>query len=373
MYELRCQSKLDDNQIVDEINKLGYKSRTNLVRDKNDRTRVVDKRGGQELSLKTFWRTLQHPIYAGINAEKWNQGIAVKCHFKGLVSIETFNAANRGKITILDDNGGIKIHKRDPADFLVKKGVRNPDFPYKRYVMCPHCQKPLFGSASRGKLGKYYPAYHCNKRGHYFRVPKKEFDMVIEGFVKSIQVNPDKIDELEKAVLREWNKRKSVNLSDELNLDARIIELRTTTSLILDKIKYLNSENAIRYMEEELLKTEDEIKALLVQKDKLIIKEGTPMETIMRYVRYFLEHLDYLLLKQSNPVAQAGYFSVIFDKPPTYDELISGTQDITKITGVNELFLALNNNSGHVAGDEGFEPPILGPEPSALPLGQSPT
>jgi hypothetical protein len=26
-----------------------------------------------------------------------------------------------------------------------------------------------------------------------------------------------------------------------------------------------------------------------------------------------------------------------------------------------------------MAGDEGFEPPILGPEPSALPLGQSPT
>jgi hypothetical protein len=26
-----------------------------------------------------------------------------------------------------------------------------------------------------------------------------------------------------------------------------------------------------------------------------------------------------------------------------------------------------------VAGDEGFEPPILGPEPSALPLGQSPS
>ncbi len=25
-----------------------------------------------------------------------------------------------------------------------------------------------------------------------------------------------------------------------------------------------------------------------------------------------------------------------------------------------------------MAGDEGFEPPILGPEPSALPLGQSP-
>ncbi len=26
-----------------------------------------------------------------------------------------------------------------------------------------------------------------------------------------------------------------------------------------------------------------------------------------------------------------------------------------------------------LAGDEGFEPPISGPEPGALPLGQSPT
>lgn len=26
----------------------------------------------------------------------------------------------------------------------------------------------------------------------------------------------------------------------------------------------------------------------------------------------------------------------------------------------------------NLAGDEGFEPPIMGPEPTALPLGQSP-
>jgi hypothetical protein len=31
-----------------------------------------------------------------------------------------------------------------------------------------------------------------------------------------------------------------------------------------------------------------------------------------------------------------------------------------------------DSNTYFLAGDEGFEPPILGPEPSALPLGQSP-
>jgi hypothetical protein len=35
--------------------------------------------------------------------------------------------------------------------------------------------------------------------------------------------------------------------------------------------------------------------------------------------------------------------------------------------------LPLANERFYMAGDEGFEPPILGPEPSALPLGQSPS
>ena len=39
------------------------------------------------------------------------------------------------------------------AASLVKKGVKHPDFPYKRIVMCLYCGKPLYGSASRGKLG----------------------------------------------------------------------------------------------------------------------------------------------------------------------------------------------------------------------------
>lgn len=34
--------------------------------------------------------------------------------------------------------------------------------------------------------------------------------------------------------------------------------------------------------------------------------------------------------------------------------------------------LAVSSTNSYVAGDEGFEPPITGPEPGALPLGQSP-
>ena len=47
-------------------------------------------------------------------------------------------------------------------------------------VACPKCGKILSGSASRGKMGAYYPAYHCSRNGHYFRVPKPEFDQVLQ-------------------------------------------------------------------------------------------------------------------------------------------------------------------------------------------------
>ena len=88
---------------------------------------------------------------------------------------------------------------------------------------------------------------------------------------------------------------------------------------------------------------------------------------------YFLEHLDYLLLQQKDPIIKAKLFGLLFNKLPTYGDLISGTPEFVPVIELNQLFqqrkLAL---SSLMAGDEGFEPPILGPEPSALPLGQSP-
>lgn len=49
------------------------------------------------------------------------------------------------------------------------------------------------------------------------------------------------------------------------------------------------------------------------------------MKTVMEYMKYFLEHLEYLVLQQMNPIAKAGYFGVLFDKAPTYEEIKLGT------------------------------------------------
>lgn len=339
MFKLRARGTMDDAQIVDAINKLGYITRKRVVRDKSDRTRIVEEIGGEPLTLKVLWHTLENPVYTGVNPEKWTQDKPVKCKFDGLVSIDLFNKANKGKIVISEaSNGEISIYRRQPPEYLVKKGVRHPDFPYKRIVMCSHCGKPLYGSASRGKLGKYYPAYHCNKRGHYFRVSKKDFDETITRFVQGLRISPEYIEALTSTVLAEWDRRQAEMQKDDLSLEARIKELRSQIKAAVDKIKFLTSEITIKYMEEEIMKAEAEIAELELEKAK-IKEEPAQIGKVVAYVRYFLEHLDKLLLQQSDPVAKANFFAVLFDKLPTYQDLLSGTPELEPVIGVNQLFI----------------------------------
>ena len=139
---------------------------------------------------------------------------------------------------------------------------KNPKFPYKKYVLCPQCEKPLYGSASRGKLGKYYPAYHCNKRGHYFRVPSKEFNETIESFVSGLKITPEYVEELKEYVIDLWNKRQEETQKDDTQIETKIAQLKAQAKAVVEKIKFLTSEITIKYMEEDLIWIEGELKQL---------------------------------------------------------------------------------------------------------------
>jgi site-specific DNA recombinase len=358
IFELRIQSTMDDDEIIDEINRLGYKSRVRVVRDPKDRSKIVERIGGELLSAKVLRSILENPVYAGVNPEKWTQDKPVKCKFNGLVSIAEFNQANRGKVIITEKNGEITILRRKPPEYLIKKGVKNPEYPYKRVILCPHCKKPLLGSASRGRHGGYFAAYHCYKEGHRFRVKKRDFDKTVTEFVQNIHIAPEYIEALTSSVLTEWERRQTTLKTDKLNIDAKIKALKTQIGLAVEKLTFLNSEIAIKYMEEEINKLENEIKGLEFEKEKQAAKQPPNMNKILAIVTYFLEHLDYLLLQQKDPIIKAKLFGLLFKKLPTYEDLISGTPEFTPVIELNQLFrqhkMAL---SSLMVGDEGFEPP----------------
>lgn len=340
LFELRARGTLDDRQIVERLNTLGFTTRKRYVRDKEDRTKIVRTIGGDPLSLKTMWGMIENPVYAGINPEKWTQGQPVRCQFDGLVSIELWNAANHGKHTITEDEDGIHITRRKVPEYLTNKGTRNNDFPYKRIVMCPECNKPLYGSASRGRHGGYFPAYHCN-RGHYFRKPKKEFDATIENLVRNLTVAPEYVDALMSKMGEQLDKQLMTLNQEAVTIDLRIANLKEQIRQSIDKIKLLSSATAIKYMEEDIEKMEEEISELTSTREAMQPQKPSDFEKARAFVGYFLEHLNTLLLHYENPVLQAKYFGVLFNQAPTYKNIELGTPDISKITGMNSIFTFL--------------------------------
>lgn len=352
MFELRAKSTMTDEEIVSEINKMGYKSRVHLRRDMRNKTVVIGQTGGVKLNVKRFVEYIRKPIYAGINDEKWTNGNPVKTRFKGLISVELFNKANRGKVVLTEENGGITIYKNQPEEWRLKKCVKNPDYPFKRYVLCPICKYPLYGSASRGRNGKRYPAYHCNKRKHYFRVPVETFEETIRNFVRNVRVTKEGVEIMKKKVMTKWEETLKKGQGEVQSTESKLKELESQKILIGNQLIKLTSDEAIRLVEENLNTVVKQIKDL--EKFKAEKEDNNVnMEIILAVVEEFLENLEFLLLGSPNPLKRAAYFGVIFEETPTYQDLVSGN---VKLAPYFELIEGSNFSNPATVSRTGVEP-----------------
>ena len=127
--------------------------------------------------------------------------------------------------------------------------------------------------------------------------------------------------------------------------------------VIIDKMKLVSSPTAIKYMEEDVIKIEQQINDLETRKEEQKSSGGVDMKVILTYVKYFVEHIKDLLVDNCNPVLKARYFGVIFDKVPSYAEIQCGTAQIEKIPGVNELFKLAHTQEVSMVRERGLEPP----------------
>ena len=362
MFELRAEGLLTDIEIVDKLNALGYQTRVSYIRNKDDLSKVICKKGGRPLTVKSMQKMLQSTIYAGINVEKWTDYEPVKCAFEGLVTIDLFNRANRSKKYIVynEEDGEYEIHRQAPKPHLVNKVMNNPDFPYKKVVLCPECKSTLLGSASRGKSGKYYPAYHCSNRGHYFRVPKDDMDEKITQFIARIKVNQNQIDLLLDTVRAEFERRQSLSGADKATIEGHIKALKGEAETALGKIMLLSNPTAIAYLEQEIENIHGKITKLEKEKHAMQDKKPIDIDRILARVRYFLEHLDSLLLKQHDPLKKAKLFGLLFTELPTYNDLDCGTRKTPLFTGVNSVFRIASLEQSLMVTPRGIEPRLPG-------------
>ncbi len=361
MFQLRAEGYLTDQQIVDKLNEAGFKTRKRNIHSKHDRTKIIGHTGGQPLTVKVMQKLLLNSIYAGINVEKWTDNKPIKAVFDGLVTVSLFNKANRGKKLIdVDDQGEYLITKARLPKNVENRGAKTREFAFRRFVLCPECDRPLLGSASKGRNGKYYPAYHCSNHGHYFRVNKDELEQRIDTFVKQFVVPQERINDLMSLIEAEYEKRQQEELAERGNVNERIAALRSEAEMTVNKLKVLTNETALKYMEEDLVRIEKQIRALEARKDDETNENPEKIRQSMARIKYFLENLDELLIKQRCQVKKSLFFKALFTKLPTYEDLQPGNTKTPHFTGVNSLIALLPAEKSILVIPTGVEPVFPG-------------
>lgn len=345
MFEMRASGQFSDKEIAKALNDMGYRGRPQLRRAKDDKSRIIARTKPALLDEKKLWKMVRNPIYAGVNVEKWTHGQPVKCMFDGLVSIDLFNRANKGKRTIIEmPNNKIAITDNVAAKNATPKGTRHPDFAFKNFVMCPECKKPLLGSSSRGKTGQYYSYYHCDKRGHKFRIKKEELEMRVLEFVGGLEFSQQNIDTLFAAIKAAYDKRMAYYNAQISIIDGKINDL-TQQARSMAKNFATIAPSAQQYLNEELEDVDKQIKQLSLERMDMESKKPMNIDRVIARVKYFVENLDELVVKQIDPVKKAQFFGLIFKVLPTYADLCGRNQKTPLFTGVNPLFQAISGNN----------------------------
>ncbi len=331
IFEMRASGAYTDQEIVDCVNAMGYKSKTQKKWLKDGKTKkklkVIGHRGGIKLTIKQLQKIVPRTIYCGINTEKWLLGKAIKTQYDGLVSIDTFNKANKGKLFIEEKGGNIIIHK-DYNPHQLKRMKNNPLFPHKAVSLCPICEKPFLGSSPKGK-SKSIPTYHCARGHKYFGVNKVEFDKRLTGLVEKLEHKDGGFLKNLKAILINKYREKEKELGEfSIKVGINAVELEIQKKHKIEA--YISTTNeVIRVeLEKQINELHQQIEEVRGQRNNIEIKEND-VHAFVGYVKYLMEHPVEMLVKQKNLDSLKALFGLVFEELPTYTEIVNGTPKLS--------------------------------------------
>jgi len=343
IFSLRAQ-QLPDPHIVERINMMGYRSK-HQNRWNKDKTKIIGRKGGNPLTVKQLQKIIQRPAYAGATVEKWTNYQPVKAKSQGLVSIELFNKANNGKVYLKEHNDGSLqlLHDYSPFGKVQKKRLHyNPLYPFK-FLLCPHCRKPFLGSASRGKGGAPYAAYHCGgyksgPRSHpYYRIPKEEFDETVERFVKGLKYTPAFFETLHTELLVKYRREERKLVSSTAKMNQAISDIKAEQADALRAFEAASSDLTRAMLEEKIERLETKAKSAQKERNRIEITDDD-INRFVKYVKYVMEHPAEVLLDRDNLASQRALFGLIFKETPTYEEILNGTPKLSLVFELCEDF-----------------------------------
>ena len=360
IFRLRAEGILSDAQIVKRINGMGYKSRKRIKRDENG-IYPIGKMGEKILSEQQMNKIIQYPIYAGIICKKWTRKLPIKAMFKGLVDLETWNKANKGKVYIKDNGDGTYQLLRDYQENKRFKTKVSEEYPYKHVIECTTCHNAFWASAPKGKSGQTFPSYHCAGDRHgkpkhkNYSVPKDVFNRTVEQFVNKLSFTKQYHDAFELIIKDVYRKQHKEQIGISQQKADTVKEKKIRLQTLYEKLERATSDILERKLEEDIQKLDEEIKNGEEQRNK---SEATEHDfaSYIKYSLFLLEHPANILLKARKKEDQEAIWSLVFEELPTCEELKTGTPKLSlcfKLKDTNQGVLS------DVVRDEGLEPPTF--------------
>lgn len=180
------------------------------------------KRGGN-LTPQTFSSMLRNPVYCGrIRVRSWN--FDGPGDFEALVSGEAFCRVQ----AVLDGKRpGAPSRHRD-----------HPDFPLRRFVRCDACQRPLTGSWSKGRNGRF-GYYRCPNSGcKGVNIRKEVMETLFIDALASLRMDSSFFALFTEIVRDAWKDRHGEILERRLKLERRLTDLAQRKNTLIDAYLY---------------------------------------------------------------------------------------------------------------------------------------
>jgi len=336
MFKTRACGAYTDPGIVEQLNAEGFRT-PKFKRWDQTKTKFIGTGGGKPLTVKQLQRYIQNSIYCGVLVSKWTNRNPVRAQYPGLVSIDTFNRANRGKVYIKENGKELEIlYNANPLKITKKRNKNNPLFPCK-VILCPFCRKPFMASSPRGKSGKRFPTYHCNRGHKYFGCTKRTFESNVRKCLQSLRFTPEYFEKLERALIKKYHEQEKEIAGASARASQTVTEIEKEKSTISVVYVKCESETMRRELDRRMEELQHRIKAARNHRQEIEVTEDDIRECV-KNAKELIEHPEKLLIDYENMEIRRAFWDLVFGGMPTYQEILNGTPKLSRIFTLSSDF-----------------------------------
>jgi DNA invertase Pin-like site-specific DNA recombinase len=351
MFDMRAKWIFSDQEIVTQVNLAGYKSR--LSKKWNlEKTIVVWFKGGKQLNVKQLQGYIKNPVYAWIIQEKWTNHQPIRGKFPWIVSIETFNQANRGVCEILEhSDGNISIlygHEKLPDRIIHRRFRFQTEYPFARAMRCPQCAWHLTANRARSGNGSHHCYYQCTgkkwSKHKTYTVRRDNMHETMSDFISRLKFDKKAFDLFKRVVAEVWNERKNEIKSekkDHLEMLRKTEEAKT--KLIRNIEKILDFPELLKAKNEELKGLNNKIESL--KNSKISGECEKNQDDFLTFSKNIFKHINKLLQDEKSEEKTSVFFDLIFEEPPTYEKILSNRPPLYPIFALGSKKEALDDLS----------------------------